>query len=848
MDALFHPSAGRRFLKTLGFALLQAAIFGSLVGALVYFRTPRPVLDRSGDTPLSLRQKLASPLTALERESLDWRARELGRRSLPVDSVLLAAIDEETLANAREDAHPQVATRPWPRELLGRMVSLLGQEGAAVSLVDLEFPDLSPRSSPTGNDDDAFRKLLEQSAAPTVLTFSVSAAPPPPIAHPLRPYVLQVGASADVAAVESLLMRVLADRRPAFASPRGALSEVWAGASSEDEGRALARGWQLKGTLHLREFAAADRAFQVTATDLLVRLAEVTVEDLPLERLAPVKSLEVPAAPLLSPRNGYGFRDLSPDSDGRVRGVLHLVRYIGPDGRAHVLPSAALRVAMLKAQTRALRYRDGRLWVGGAYSIPMDLTGYSLLRWDAPEPGSNGRGSLRRVVPVWRLIRNLFDAENGVLPHYQNEIGQRAVVLADTSAGELGEVQTSIGPAVSPAAVWGQSIANLLGAWGVRRVSPRQDLLATFALAFIGAFLALSFSGIVRSFGGAVLYFGSLGFAVFGYVAYARHLYVEELRWIAMAGPLVALLVSFAATTVYALRTEAEMYDFVYGALGRYVSPEVARQVFRNVALMKPERREVTLCYTDLIGFGRMLDALEPAAMVRLLNEYLTEITTVVRHHGGQVEYVGDAVLAFFGAPVRSDKHAAAACAAALSMREALEKRQPEWERRFGHSVNCRTGIATGNALVGDLGSRLKSNYTVVGDAVTLARRLEGANRSYATNLLVSEATQLAASDEFVFREADLVMVKDAAVRLYELMGRKSTLDPKLRQRLEAFEVGLRHYRGRRFVEAVAVFGTLAPEDAMARVYLERCQLLVENPPPSDWTGLGDLRRTQTRA
>src|SRR5262249_23746432 len=160
--------------------------------------------------------------------------------------------------------------------------------------------------------------------------------------------------------------------------------------------------------------------------------------------------------------------------------------------------------------------------------------------------------------------------------------------------------------------------------------------------------------------------------------------------------------------TVYAVRTDLEVSDFITHVLGRYVSPDVARQVFRNVALMRPERRDVTVMFSDMEGFGGLSERLEPDQIAQLLHKWLTVVTTRVTDRGGHVEYAADAVMAFWGAPVRHANHAERACACALNVRAAILEAQARWEKRFGQRVEFRTGIVTGKALVGDLGSALK--------------------------------------------------------------------------------------------------------------------------------------------
>jgi adenylate cyclase len=391
--------------------------------------------------------------------------------------------------------------------------------------------------------------------------------------------------------------------------------------------------------------------------------------------------------------------------------------------------------------------------------------------------------------------------------------------------------------------VVGQALENWIDGAGVTRAPVRSDVLATFALAFAGGFVALGFSGLFRSAVGALLYVLSAVLVVVLWLFWVRRLMVVDGVWLAAGGPLVAFGLAWLITGRYALRTERQMRDFVYGALGRYVSPDIADQVFRNVALMRPQRREVTLCYADLEGFRRLDQQLPPEVLVDLLNTYFGELTHLVRQTGGHVEYVGDALIAFWGAPVRLDRHGAVACRTALAIRAELDRLRPEWLRRFGVEVRARIALHSGEVVAGDMGSALKSNYTVLGEAVGTAERLERANRLYATDLLVSGETQRRAGDEFIFRELDVVTLGGGPQTLHQLVCRRGELPPAMVPVLQGWGEALAQVRRRDFAGALAFFEKHSVVDPVSARWAERVRGYLASPPPPDWDGRGDLRR-----
>jgi adenylate cyclase len=222
-------------------------------------------------------------------------------------------------------------------------------------------------------------------------------------------------------------------------------------------------------------------------------------------------------------------------------------------------------------------------------------------------------------------------------------------------------------------------------------------------------------------------------------------------------------------------------------------------------------------------------------------------MTEVVERHGGYVDkYVGDAIMAIWGAPVPAADHAARACRSALAMRDRLAELAPGWRTRYGADLFARAGLNTAEVVAGNIGSRRKASYTVMGDGVNLASRLEGANKAYGTAILVGEGTRAAAGGGFAFRSIDLVRVKGKhqGVAISELVGPAEGLDGPARAWLAAWEAAMADYRGRRLEAARAAFAALSasrPEDEPARLYLARCDEQLARGPAGAWDGVHEL-------
>ncbi|MCL5059827.1 MAG: HAMP domain-containing protein [Candidatus Thermoplasmatota archaeon] len=284
---------------------------------------------------------------------------------------------------------------------------------------------------------------------------------------------------------------------------------------------------------------------------------------------------------------------------------------------------------------------------------------------------------------------------------------------------------------------------------------------------------------------------------------------------------------------------------------GRYVDPRIVKSLLENrIAADKGERQVMTVFFSDLEGFTRLCEGLTPDAAVRFLNRYFSMMAEVIRGQQGIVDkYIGDSVMAFWGPPFTDPAdHARLGCTAALEQMAKMEAFRAGLAELFGvrhglPEVNVRMGIASGEVTVGNIGSETSRGYTVIGDTVNLASRLEQANKFYGTRILVSEATRNLAGDTLAFREIDSLRVagKLEPVRVYELLGVSTELSESDQRRVRAFEAGLAHYRAQDWDAAEAAFReclNIAPEDRPGQVMLARIAAFRQTPPEAGWDGV----------
>ena len=299
------------------------------------------------------------------------------------------------------------------------------------------------------------------------------------------------------------------------------------------------------------------------------------------------------------------------------------------------------------------------------------------------------------------------------------------------------------------------------------------------------------------------------------------------------------------------LRIKAQIRD----TFGKYVDPRIVAGLIDRPELTdaKGSRREMTILFCDMKGFTRFSEGMTPAALVTVLNRYMTVMSEPVRRHSGIIDkYIGDGIMAFWGPPFTSaDEQAPLACLAALDQLAALDAFRAELPdltglKRGFPEIDIRIGIATGDVVVGSIGSEQTRNYTVIGDAVNLASRLEGANRTYGTRVLISEATNRLAADAVETREIDSVLVvgKTEPQRIFELLGQKGEVAPDRLAVRDAYTDALDAYRREAWEEAREGFeGCLAvcPCDSPSKLLLERIAQFHVTAPCADWSGVWSL-------
>jgi len=278
---------------------------------------------------------------------------------------------------------------------------------------------------------------------------------------------------------------------------------------------------------------------------------------------------------------------------------------------------------------------------------------------------------------------------------------------------------------------------------------------------------------------------------------------------------------------------------------GKYVHPSIVQDIVENPdnLEMGGMRKEQTLLFTDIEGFTSISEAMDAEQLVGYLNDYLGVMTDELSAYGGILDkYLGDGLMAFWGEPLTKENHALQACRAALAMQAKLNAKVAEWSERGLPEIRTRIGVATGEVIVGNIGSEQSRDYTCIGDTVNLASRLEGVNKIYGTRIIIDEASRVMAGDEVVVRELDTVQVKgrEGGTRIFELVGHGYDLAPQTLELIDRYEKALTQYRAGDFSKAREAFEhilQLAPDDRPSQVMFEECAARMDCP-VDDWTAI----------
>ena len=414
------------------------------------------------------------------------------------------------------------------------------------------------------------------------------------------------------------------------------------------------------------------------------------------------------------------------------------------------------------------------------------------------------------------------------------------IVLVGTSAPGLRDLRvTPVAKAYSGVEVHANIISGLING-GIKQKAPYYSGIETTLLLAIGILIAWAFTAL------SPLAAGALGAGILALITVLAFGLWSWGNFVMPFGvPVAFTLMLYLAQLLYGYFIESRGKREISKLFGQYVPPELVEEMAANPQdiSMEGESREMTVLFSDVRNFTSISEKLDAKELAAMINAFLTKQTGVVQRHRGTIDkYIGDLIMAFWGAPLPDKDHALNGVLTALEMQRAIRELDPEFEKRGWPKLHIGVGVNSGKMNVGNMGSEFRMAYTVMGDSVNLGSRLEGLTKEYGVGILISEDTRNLLPSDWAFREVDLVRVKGRGepVAIYEPMGPKEELDPALRQDLARHRGAMKLYRAQQWDQAEQEFFNLMQSGRphpLYELFVSRIMEMRENPPAKNWDG-----------
>lgn len=727
-------------------------------------------------------------LQNIEQRTLDLRFAIRGARA-PDPRIVIVAVDEKTLQN--------IGTFPLPRTAYADLVDKLKQDGARVIGFDFDFP--TPQYDPA---NEALRQLSQELAKSTP--------------------------AATMAKIEALEKVKDPDTRFADAlktSGNVVLGHIFLG----------------REAVKSADPKLAEAYFNIIWAKAFPQVLKVqSGRDFDMGRAwiesggAVAQGVEADIQKLAEAAASYGFLNITSDPDGTLRRAVLMIRYQDQD----FFPPLALQIlreyenipdqeiAAYISENGLERIRFGK------HEFHLAHDGNALINYAGPY----------RTYPhfsMWDVLDNAIPAV---------AFRDKMVIVGGTALG-FGELRNTPFEKRDSGYMGVEVHANILDnllhsdergkSFLVRGF--QEELIDAAAIIFFGMGVGIWFGRsrpLISTISVVVIL---VAFGWFDYFAFANWG-----RWLGFVIPAGTLVVNYAAISSFRVIFEEREKRRIRKTFSQYLSPGVITLIEGDPQkYIRPggEVKELTVMFSDIRDFTSLSEKLTPDELVHLLNQYLSAMTDVLFKNLGTLDkYIGDAIMAFWGSPYPQADHAFRGCACAVEMQAALDELNRKWTAEGGRPISIGVGLNTGQVNVGNMGSDKRLSWTVMGDNVNLASRLEGMTKQYRCRAIISENTYRQVSGEFVCREVDKIRVKGKSqpVTIYELMGSMSEL-PRFEYLLSKFNAGLASYRTQDWQVAAGVLGELLaefPDDGPTQILLQRCIEFMEEAPEADWDGV----------
>jgi adenylate cyclase len=536
---------------------------------------------------------------------------------------------------------------------------------------------------------------------------------------------------------------------------------------------------------------------------------------------APLEQFQESAARL-------GVTNFDSDPDGIARHMPLVYQF----GRA-LVPQFAFASYML-AQDLSLGQMDST-----ARALAVDDSDRFLLYWY----GRGGPGGVFRYYSAHALIVSGVKLKAGLAPDISPDLFRGKCVFVGGTAAGLWDFKPTPFSHLEPypgVEVQATLLSNLLSRHFLHRPGEWLVLLNTLLLSALAAFLFFRVHPV--GLATALVALSALVYAALVFVAFT-----SWLVWVPVVAPGLGIVATYALAAVTSYAVEGQQKRFLRRAFNRYFSPHVVAEILDRSEEVELGGKavEATVFFSDIKDFTSIAERSSPKELVSLLNAYFSVATEVILQNEAMLDkYIGDAIMAIFGAPIARPDHAKVACLTALQVQTVLAAYNGRPEREPSTpAFETRIGLHSGNMIIGNIGSSSRLDYTAIGDTVNLASRLEGVNKVFGTKIIISEMTYEQAKEAIEARPLDFLRVKGKAipVRIYELVGPRGNVPAPLVEKTRLFDEGLHLYREREFAQATALFTQILssdPHDMPSSLYIKRCADLAGQHLPDDWDGV----------
>jgi adenylate cyclase len=565
---------------------------------------------------------------------------------------------------------------------------------------------------------------------------------------------------------------------------------------------------------------AADAALVAGSKYQMIQSSKTTDEDAFIKAYSAVANLK----PLSKAAENCGYFNAFPDSDGVIRWAPLVIRfqdnYYSPLSISMLTqyldwPALTLKIAEFGVESVIL----------DKYQIPTDEAGRLLINYLGPAK-TFPHYSITDVIHK-RLSPNLFK--------------NKMVIVGATAVG-IYDLRVTPFSAVYPGVEIHATVIDNILHQNFLVHSGWTKFIDVCAIILLGLLVGITVPR-AKAAQGILLILILLGL----FTLMNGYIFAHFNIWLNLIYPTLTMMTIYLGITVYRYMTEEKEKKKIRGAFQYYLTSSVINEMLKDPSKLKlgGDKKNLTVLFSDIRGFTSFSETMTPEQLVHLLNEYLTAMTDIVFKYDGLLDkYMGDAIMAVYGAPLDQPDHALRACRTALDMMKELKKLQKKWAEEGQPVLDIGIGISSGDMVVGNMGSQMRFDYTVMGDSVNLGSRLESINKEYGTNIIISEYTYEAVQDVLLCRELDSVRVKgkNLPVKIYELLGeKKDTTDTEeYAELIRRFNEALEKYKQAHWDEAIASCHQvleIRPDDPPSCLYIRRCEDLKENPPPIPWDG-----------